>query len=76
VGQPFRIGCYDWHTGKVQIPPQGELVSSSMDSDITKWDAFEGDIPDLDESVGFFYFIIEHTQQWREGKKIIVLSQL
>ncbi len=47
-------GFYDWHTGKIQIQPQGELVNCPTNSDITKWDDFEGVIPDLDESEGFF----------------------
>ncbi len=43
---------YDWHTGQITIPPKGVLVGSFVDTDLTAWPDFDGEIPVLGSDTG------------------------
>lgn len=41
---------FDWHTSQFTIPPSGSVVTNSIETDISKWDNYDGDIPNFDDN--------------------------
>jgi hypothetical protein len=45
-GQAF----FDWHTGKVTIPPEVEVYMRPMVEDVVLWDDYTGEIPAIEDA--------------------------
>ena len=60
----------DWHTGTFQIPPGGVIVGSTIESDISTWSDYDGEIPTLGEQSGggFLTAILYNVSKWDERK--------
>ena len=62
---------FDWNENKFTIPPKGVISSSVIDTHMTEWDDFHGEIPDFSEEsnlTGFFNGVIYSQQTWDESK--------
>lgn len=44
-GQAF----FDWHTGKVTIPPGGKVDTRPVEEDLFQWDDYTGEIPHIED---------------------------
>lgn len=61
----------DWHTGQFTIPHKGVVVGSAIETDLSEWPDFDGDIPEIGSSSepGFFLRAVLHnTQKWDNSK--------
>jgi hypothetical protein len=69
---------YDWHELKVVIPPKGTIVGSAVANDLSIWDDYDGDIPDIEtlKATDSATFVIYDTQQWDESKQVPDLTTL
>jgi hypothetical protein len=36
---------YDWHTGKITVPPGVQVVAQPSEHDLLRWDDYDGEIP-------------------------------
>jgi hypothetical protein len=61
---------YDWHTGQFTIPPGGVIVGSAVETDLSEWPDFEGDIPGIESGSrpGFVRAVIYEVQKWDNSK--------
>jgi hypothetical protein len=59
---------YDWHTGQFSIPPNGVLVGSAFERDLSAWADYDGEIPELESVPGFLHGIVHSTQKWDNSK--------
>jgi len=41
---------FDWHTQKLHIPPKSTIVSSAIESDMSAWQDYEGEIPEPEKA--------------------------
>ncbi len=58
---------YDWHTSQMTIPSQGSVIGSGVETDLSNWPDFEGDIPDLGAEVrpaGFLTAVFYNKPKW------------
>jgi hypothetical protein len=67
---------YDWHKKEFTLAPRGSIVSSQIDSDLTKWKDFEGVIPEIGQSQAFFQVILYGFPKWNNSKEVVDLSEL
>ena len=60
----------DWHTGQLTIPPKGTIVGSAVESDLSAWPDYDGEIPELGKSAapGFVQAVLYNTQKWDNSK--------
>jgi hypothetical protein len=60
---------YDWHSGRMTIPPNGEVYGSSVETDLDAWSDFEGEIPEAENPLdaGLVQAILRTTQSWDES---------
>lgn len=60
----------DWHNGKMTIPPKGQVVGSAVETDITLWPDYDGEIPELGNKSekGFIRAVLYNTQKWDKSK--------
>src|SRR5262249_38079000 len=60
----------DWHTSQVIIPPNGTVVGSAVETDLSAWPDYDGEIPELEESAapGFIQVVFYNSQQWDNSK--------
>jgi hypothetical protein len=65
---------YDWHAGAMHIPPKGEIIGSAVESDISAWDDYDGEIPAHPE--GFLMAVVYKTQTWDNTLPIPDLTKL
>ena len=68
----------DWHTGQFTIPGQGIIEGSWVDSDLSTWDDYEGEIPELGTGnmKGFLTAVLHSFPKWDDSKEVIDLSNL
>ena len=61
---------YDWNTGRFTIPPKGVIVGSAIKTDLSEWEDFEGDIPDIrsPSEPGFLKGCFYGVQKWDSSK--------
>jgi len=61
---------FDWHSGRLTIPSGGRVVGSAVETDLSTWPDYEGEIPDPGkrESDGFVKLVLYHTQKWDDAK--------
>ena len=62
---------FDWHPGKFTVPPKGVIVGSTIDTHLSEWPDFEGDIPEMgsDAEPDFFMRgVLYNTQKWDNTK--------
>ena len=62
---------FDWHTGKLTVPSKGELVGSAVESDLSEWPDFDGEIPTVESNQKPGFFIratLYNTQTWDSSK--------
>jgi len=61
---------YDWHTNKITIPANGIVVGSFVETDLSTWPDYNGEIPDLQESSesGFIQVVVNSIQPWDRAK--------
>jgi hypothetical protein len=41
----------DWHEGNLKVPPGGKIVGSAVETDISLWDNYDGEIPRVADKV-------------------------
>jgi hypothetical protein len=46
----FGHAFFDWHTGKITIPPGAKVNTSPITEDLPQWDDYAGEIPGLENS--------------------------
>ncbi len=68
---------YDWQTGTLRLPAGAPLVGSAVETDVSLWDDYEGELPDLttpptDQP---FRVIMKDIQVWDE-KEVVDLTRL
>lgn len=61
---------YDWHAGQFTIPAGGWIVGSAVETDLSGWPDYDGDIPDVGkrDGPGFLRAIVYSTQKWDHHK--------
>jgi hypothetical protein len=59
---------YDWHAGQLKIPANGTVVGSWIESDLTTWPDYEGDIPQAAQYKGFVRAILYDSQKWNPAE--------
>lgn len=61
---------YDWHAGQVAIPANGVVVGSAVESDLSAWPDYDGEIPELGKVAipGFIQVVLCNTQKWDASK--------
>jgi hypothetical protein len=60
---------YDWHTSQLTIPPKGTVVGSAVETDLSLWADYDGEIPEGQEmNSGFARMIFYEFQQWDNSK--------
>ena len=59
---------YDWHAGQLKIPANGTVVGSSIETDLTNWPDYEGDIPQGDSYKGLMRAIVHDSQKWNPAE--------
>jgi Restriction endonuclease len=69
---------YDWHQSELTIPPLGVVRGSVFDTDLSTWDDFDGEIPDLgrDEVKGLLVGVLEGFPKWMPDAEVVDLSDL
>ncbi len=57
---------YDWHSGKFTVPPGGTLVTSAIETDLSAWLDYDGEIPKIGEgqSIGLIQGVLNLSQKW------------
>jgi hypothetical protein len=65
---------YDWHAGTMSIPPKGEIIGSPVETDISAWDDYAGEIPDHPE--GFLMVVLYNRQTWDDTIPFVDLTRL
>lgn len=55
---------YDWHAGQLKIPANGTVVGSAIETDLTAWSDYDGDIPQAEQYTGFIRAILYDSQKW------------
>jgi len=57
---------WDWHSGKFTVPPGGTLVGSAVDTDLSTWSDYDGEIPNIGEgtSIGLIQGVLHLSQKW------------
>jgi len=51
---------FDWQTGKITIPPKGQIITDALRSDFSDWDDFEGEIRPSTGFLGFRLNVYAH----------------
>jgi hypothetical protein len=61
---------YDWHSGQIAIPPGGTLVGGGVETDLTAWPDYEGELPGIGENVdlGLPFLMLHSKQTWDYGR--------
>ncbi|MCK4488380.1 MAG: hypothetical protein KAU38_16670 [Desulfobacterales bacterium] len=61
---------FDWHTGQFKIPPKGTVVGSAVETDLSAWPDYDGEIAKIGECVapGFIRAVLYNTQKWDNSK--------
>jgi hypothetical protein len=62
---------FDWNENKFTIPPNGQVVGSAVETDLNKWDDFNGELPKLGEksSPGELMKVILYShQKWDKSE--------
>jgi hypothetical protein len=61
---------YDWHTGRFTVPPNGTIVGSAVESDLSAWPDYDGEIPELrnETAAMFFRAVLYGVQKWDPAK--------
>lgn len=69
---------FDWHSGKFTIPSGGTVVGSAIESDLSTWPDYQGQIPDLDQQRehGFLVAILYNVQMWDDSGSVPDLRAL
>lgn len=69
---------FDWHKSSITIPPGGRLMASAVETDIYKWDPYDGEIPDLQtaEVTGLACAVVVAFQKWADQFPVIDWSKL
>ncbi len=69
---------YDWHEGRFTVPAGGTLVGSGFEVDLSKWDDYEGEIPQLGQGdpKSFLTAVIYDEQKWDDTKDVPDLMKL
>ena len=57
---------YDWHEGRFTLPPNGTLAGSAVETDLSAWQDYEGEIigPSANGGSGFIRAVIYNVQKW------------
>ena len=63
-------GLFDWHSNKFTIPPGGTLYGSGVETDLTTWPDYEGELPVQGEqpSLGVAVATFYASQKWPESE--------
>ena len=61
---------YDWQAGVLTIPDKGILVGSLVESDVSLWPDYDGDIPGTDDEPigGSLQVIVLAGPRWDSSK--------
>lgn len=61
---------YDWHSGRFTIPPSGTIVGSAIETDLSTWQDYNGEIsePGKGDALGFIRAVLYNTQKWDPSK--------
>ena len=61
---------FDWHTGQLMIPRKGVLVGSAIETDLSEWPDFDGNIPEIwsNSEPSFLRGFLCNDQKWDNSK--------
>jgi hypothetical protein len=61
---------YDWHTGQFTVAPNGRIVGSAVESDLSAWPDYDGEIPELGKETAamFVRAVVYGVQKWDLAK--------
>lgn len=63
---------FDWHDATFTIPDKGQIVSSTIDTEISTWDDFDGEFPAVTTGVKFIRGTVFQVQKWDHDRDIEV----
>jgi hypothetical protein len=63
-------GIFDWHTGQALVPAGATLVGSAVETDLSCWDDYAGEIPAPGGAGGFVTAVWYEIQQWPESNEV------
>jgi hypothetical protein len=72
-------GFYDWHDGKYLVPQGGQIGSTWVETDISKWDDYSGEIPgDSSSNVQPFlrWVVFRDSDKWDGSEDVVDLTSL
>lgn len=62
---------FDWNENKFTIPAKGQIFGSAIETDLKKWDNFNGELPKLKKgssSIGLMRAIFYSHQEWDKSE--------
>jgi hypothetical protein len=61
---------FDWHSNLLTIPPKGSVVGSAVETDLSAWSDYDGEIPEPGKwaEPGFIRAVLYMTQKWDSSK--------
>jgi hypothetical protein len=62
---------FDWHTGKMTIPAGAQLVGSAVETDLSLWDNYDGEVTaesDPAAASTFLRVVAHDTQKWDDAR--------
>lgn len=71
-------GFCDRHEGKFTIPANGTIVGSPMETDISTWPDYDGEIPKMDDPMpdNSLRLVMENISKWDDSLPVPDLMAL